>query len=93
MNEWQVIEQEFKKAFVNYAEHKKANHKLQKLRIKDGNVNAYITRLAQLVHWGGQNMNKPELLCLFGQGLPMTLANECLELNDPNIFNKWVQAA
>ena len=42
MNKWQVMEREFKKAFVDYARHEKANNKLRKLKMKDGNINAYI---------------------------------------------------
>ena len=42
MNEWQVMEKEFKKAFVDYARHEKANDELRKLKMKDGNIDAYI---------------------------------------------------
>jgi hypothetical protein len=81
MNEWQVTEREFKKAFIDYAESEKANDKLRKLKMKDGNVDTYIARFTQLAHQGGHNPNEPELLRLFGQGLPQTLAHKCLELN------------
>jgi hypothetical protein len=37
-----VMEAEFKKAFIDYAEHERANDELRKLRMKDGNVDAYI---------------------------------------------------
>jgi hypothetical protein len=50
MDEWQVMEQEFKKAFVDYAESKKANDELRKLKMKDGNIDTYIARFTQLVH-------------------------------------------
>jgi hypothetical protein len=65
MNEWDIMEREFKKAFVDYAEHEKANEDLRKLRMKDGNVDAYITRFSQLAHRGGHNVNELELLRLF----------------------------
>ena len=69
MDEWQIMEQEFKKAFVDYAEHEKANDELRKLRMKDGNIDAYIARFTQLAHWGGHNADEPELLWLFIQGV------------------------
>jgi hypothetical protein len=61
--------------------------------MKDGNIDTYIAQFTQLAHQGGHNPNQPELLHLFGQGLPQTLANKCLELNDLNTFDKWTQAA
>jgi hypothetical protein len=93
MKEWQVMEREFKKAFVDYAESEKANDELRKLKMKDGNVDTYIARFTQLAHRGGHNPDQPKLLHLFGQGLPQTLANKCLELNDPNTFEEWTKAA
>jgi hypothetical protein len=93
MNEWQAMEREFKKAFIDYAENKKANDELRKLKMKDGHIDTYIARFAQLAHRGGHNVDQPELLRLFGQGLPQTLANKCLELNNPNTFEEWAQAA
>ncbi len=38
-----MMEKKFKKAFINYTKYKKANKKLQKLKMKDGNINIYIT--------------------------------------------------
>jgi hypothetical protein len=93
MNEWDIMEREFKKAFVDYAEHEKANEDLRKLRMKDGNVDAYIARFSQLAHRGGHNVNEPELLRLFAQGLPTPLANSCLEQQDPDTFDEWTHAA
>ena len=42
MNEWQYIEQQFKKSFVDYTEHEWANKELSKLKMKDSNINHYI---------------------------------------------------
>jgi hypothetical protein len=54
MNKWEVMEKEFKKAFVDYAAHKKANSKLRQLKMEKGNVDVYIARFQQLAHQGGQ---------------------------------------
>jgi hypothetical protein len=93
MDEWDVMEQEFKKAFVDYAEHEKANDDLRKLKMKDGNVDAYIARFSQLAHRGGHNVNEPELLRLFAIGLPAPLANACIDQQDPETFEEWTHAA
>jgi hypothetical protein len=45
MNEWQYVGQQFKKSFVDYAEHEGDNKELSKLKMKDGNVDHYIARL------------------------------------------------
>ena len=57
MNEWQVMEREFKKAFIDYARHEKANDELRKLKMKDSNIDSYITHFTQLTHQGGHNIN------------------------------------
>jgi hypothetical protein len=93
MDEWDVMEQEFKKAFVDYAEHEKANDDLRKLKMKDGNVDAYIARFSQLAHRGGHNVNEPELLRLFAIGLPAPQANACIDQQDPETFEEWTHAA
>ncbi len=44
------MEAKFKESFVNYAEHKRANDELRKLKMKDGNIDAYIARFSQLAY-------------------------------------------
>jgi hypothetical protein len=78
MNEWQVLELKFRKAFVNYAEHKKANNKLRKLSMKEGSINTYIACFKQLAHKKGYNVNKLEVLKNFQLGLSQQLAYTCL---------------
>src|SRR6266566_7472375 len=93
MNEWQVMEKEFKKAFMDYARHEKANDELRKLKIKDGNIDAYIARFTQLAHQGGHNVNEPTILTMFSQGLPTQLTHACLDQYDLDSFNEWTVAA
>src|SRR6266699_6994384 len=93
MNKWHVMKREFKKAFVDYARHEKANDELQKLKMKDGNIDAYIARFTQLAHQGGHNVNEPTILTMFLQGLPTQLAHACLDQYDPDSFDKWTVAA
>jgi hypothetical protein len=42
INAWQVLEAEFKKAFIDYTAHKGAQDELRKLKMKEGNVDEYI---------------------------------------------------
>jgi hypothetical protein len=92
-NEWMVMEAEFKKAFIDYAEHERANDELRKLRMKDGNIDAYIARFSQLAYQGGHDKDEPEITRLFAMGLPQALANVCLEQSDPDTFEEWAHAA
>jgi hypothetical protein len=43
-NAWDIMEKEFKKAFIDYAEHEHATKELKELRMKDGNVDHYVLR-------------------------------------------------
>src|SRR3981081_748365 len=93
MNEWQVIESEFKKAFIDYAEHERENQELKELKMKDGNVDHYIVRFTPLAHWGGHDIDQPSILSMFAKGLPQNLSDKCLDLNDPETFDEWALAA
>ena len=79
MSTWDVMEQEFKKAFIDYAKHKRASNEMCKLKMKDGNIDTFIAQFAQLAHRGGHNVNEPEVLKLFSAGLPQQLAYSCLD--------------
>jgi hypothetical protein len=37
-NEWDHVEREFKKAFIDYAEHKRSNRELNALKMTENNV-------------------------------------------------------
>jgi Retrotransposon gag protein len=43
MNTWQALEAKFKKAFIDYAAHERAQDKLRKLKMKEGNIDEYIS--------------------------------------------------
>ena len=44
MNEWEVLENEFKKSFTDYAEQERANEELQQLRMQSGDNPGHIYR-------------------------------------------------
>jgi hypothetical protein len=48
MDIWDVTKAEFKKAFLDYAEHERTSNDLAKLRMKDGLVNEYIATFEDL---------------------------------------------
>jgi Retrotransposon gag protein len=93
MNAWQALEAEFKKAFIDYTAHKRAQDKLRKLKMKEGNVDEYIATFQLLGHCIGVNLNDPSVLCLFAQGLPKSLAKSCINIELPENFEQWTSAA
>jgi hypothetical protein len=86
------MEKEFKKAFIDYAEHERATKELKELRMKDGNVDHYVARFRQLAMQGGHDLDQPQILNMFAQGLPRPLADKCFDL-DPEDFDQWVLTA
>jgi Retrotransposon gag protein len=47
------LEQDFHQAFIDYAEYERAQDKIWKLRMKDENVDEYITTFEHLGHCAG----------------------------------------
>jgi hypothetical protein len=83
MTAWQVLEREFRNAFVDYAEHKRAQDEIRKLKMNAGNVDQYIAEFQQLADRGNLDVNEPSNLRLFARGLPTRLAETCIDLVKP----------
>jgi len=92
-NTWQVVKYNFKQAFVNYAVKEKAQDELHKLKMKEGNINQYITNFQLLAMDANINLNEPTVLQLFYFGLPPQLAKRCIFIDLPNDFESWAKAA
>lgn len=60
--------------------------------MKDGNLNAYIAEFQDLANCARLNINAPNTLKTFVQGLPDGLWQECIRLNHPENFTQWVQS-
>jgi hypothetical protein len=93
MMAWQVLEREFCNMFINYAKHEHAQDELAKLKMQGGNVDRYIASFKFLGHWAGMDLNDPTALHLFAHGLPRTLANTCIDIDNPETFRQWANAA
>jgi hypothetical protein len=78
INTWDVLQREFKKAFVDYAEHERAYNELQALKMKDGDVDGYIYTFEELTGRSGVNPNEPTVTRMFTRGLPRGLAKSCI---------------
>ena len=90
---WQVLEREFRKAFIDYAEQERAREDIKKLRMKDGNVDQYIAMFRDLAHHTGLNLNEPTNITQFASGLSIKLVESCIDYERPKTFDEWATAA
>jgi hypothetical protein len=93
MTAWQVLEREFCNTFINYTKYKWAQDKLVKLKMQGGDVDGYIASFEFLGHCARMDLNDPTMLCLFARSLPCTLADACIDINNPETFCQWANAA
>jgi hypothetical protein len=93
MNVWQVMEQEFRKFFADYAERERAQEELVKLKMESGKIDDFIAAFSKLAHQAGMDLDEPFVLKTFAQGLPASLADHCIDINNPTNFDEWVKAA
>jgi hypothetical protein len=92
MTTWQALEANFKRLFVDYAEHECAQDELRKLKMKDSNVDEYIAAFQLLGHHTGMNLDNPSTLRLFARGLLKSLADSCIDIDSPENFEQWANA-
>jgi Retrotransposon gag protein len=85
---WEVLESEFKHVFVDYAEHEKAQNKIQQLKMTNENVNQYIADFERLGHRAGLDLDDPMALHLFARGLPIGLADSCIDIENLETFEQ-----
>jgi len=83
---WKILEDNFKRSFVDYAQQEKAHNDLQKLRMTGGNIDEYISEFQMLGHQAHIDLDDPAALRLFTRGLPQSLANSCIDLDSPESF-------
>ncbi len=93
MMAWDALEQDFRHSFIDYMVHKKAHDDLRKLKMSRGNVNQYITDFEFLAQHTGINVNNPTAIQLFSEGMPFSLAESCIKLEQPKSFKQWAKAA
>ena len=93
MTAWEVLERDFCNAFVDYAEHKRAADNLKKLRMKEGRIDEYIVAFERLAHRANADLNDPLNLRLFARGLPKALCDACIDIDSPETFEQWSNAA
>lgn len=92
MTAWEVLERDFKNAFIDYTEHKCTANELKKLKMKEGCIDKYIAAFEQLAHCANTDLDDIMNLRLFVHGLPKLLCNICIDIDSPEMFEQWLNA-
>lgn len=90
---WDILEQDFQKSFVDYAERERAFDDIQKLKMKEAKVDEYIATFESLGRRAGMDLDDPSALRMFARGLPRKFAEACIHMECPEIFEQWAKAA
>jgi len=88
-NAWCELEKRFKEAFSNYTECKRAQDKLKKLKMKNDNLDEYLSAFKTLVLHANLDVNDPTNLQTFALGLPQSLADACIKMENPETYEQW----
>ncbi len=90
---WAQMMVHFGNAFIDTMTQAKACHKLTKLRMEGGHIDEYIAKFERYVTMAGYGVNEPTVLEKFIKGLPNPLARNCVEMDNPNSWDKWKESA
>ena len=91
---WERIEGAFCRQFANTLEKERAQMQLrQGFKMKDGNIDEYISKFDLLVDQAGYRADDPQMLEKFINGLPASLYETIYQLDDPKTYKGWRQAA
>ncbi len=91
---WEDFAKSFQDTFTDIAAGVKAENELQTLRMKDGDINTYITTFKKLLKEAGYTKNEQGALKMFKLGLPGRL-NICIINNSltlPDTLEGWIEA-
>jgi len=89
---WEDFAKSFQDTFTDIAAGVKAENELQTLRMKDGDINTYITTFKKLLKEAGYTKNEQGALKMFKLGLPGRL-NICIINNSltlPDTLEGWI---
>jgi len=88
-NAWKELEKCFKEAFSDYAEWERAQYKLKKLKMKNDNLDKYLTTFETQALRADIDMNDHTNLRTFALGLPRSLADACIKMENPKTYEQW----
>jgi len=88
-NAWKELEKCFKEAFSDYAEWERAQDELKKLKMKNDNLDKYLAAFETQALCADIDMNDHTNLRTFALGLPRSLADACIKMENPETYEQW----
>ena len=86
------FEEEFIELWTDINEPYCAAAELNKLRMKNENINKYVMKFAELVCRVLYHENDPAMLEKFKAGLPLELLKPCMHHDDPRNWEAWMRS-
>ena len=90
---YEDFEEEFIESWTDTNEPYRTAAALDKLRMKDENVDEYITIFAELARKALYHEDDPAVLEKFKSGLPLELLKPCMNHDNPRNWEAWVRSA
>ncbi len=90
---WAQMMVHFGNAFIDTMTQAKARNELTKLRMEGGHIDEYIAKFEWYVTMARYGVDEPTVLEKFIKGLPTPLARNCVEMDNPDSWDKWKESA
>ena len=90
---YEDFEEEFIKSWTDTNKPYHAAAELDKLQMKNDNIDKYITVFAKLVHKVLYHKDNPTVLEKFKSGLLLKLLELCMHHDDPQNWEAWMRSA
>jgi hypothetical protein len=87
------FEHDFIESWTDTNEPHRAATELNKLRMKNDDVDTYITVFAELARKALYSENDPAVLEIFKAGLPLDLLEKCMHFDEPHSWDAWMRSA
>jgi hypothetical protein len=87
------FEHDFIESWTDTNEPYRAAAELNKLRMKNDDVDTYIMVFAELARKALYEENDPAVLEIFKAGLPLELLEKCMHFDEPQNWDAWTRSA
>jgi len=88
-NAWLELEKRFKEAFSDYTERERAQDELKRLKMRNDNLDEYLAAFETQALRADIDMNDHTNLRTFALGLPRSLADACIKMENPKTYEQW----
>jgi len=89
---WRETLRTFEHAFINTMTEARARSELSKLKMTGGDIDGFIAKFKRLAHDANYTLDEPTVLDKFIKGLPMKLAEGCLNQDNPETWQEWADS-